>query len=98
MPKAEVRREVMVIDPSMQYERRLRYMEKHAGWEIFKMVFWGVYVFIMGLILLVYNKSPPTPNISIYGFFGWGLTLFAIFLIIYGFSISLHLKLMRKYA
>ncbi len=96
--KDQVVREVMTIDPTLQYERRLKYMERHAGWEIFRMVFWGVYIFVMGLILLIFNRSPPTPELSIYAFFGWGLTLFAIFYILYGFSISLHLKLMRKYA
>jgi hypothetical protein len=88
----------MVIDPTLQYERRLRYMEKHAGWEIFRMVFWGVYIFIIGLILLIFYKQSPTTAINLYAFFGWGLTLFAIFYILYGFSMSLHLKLMRKYA
>ena len=104
MPKASkpdyqnMRKEIMVIDPTMQYERKLKYMEKHAGWEIFRMVFWGVYIFVMGLILLLFNKSPINPILSIYAYFGWGLTLFAIFYILYGFSMSLHLKLMRKYA
>ena len=98
MPK-EPTRQVMVIDPTLQYERKLRYMEKHAGWEIFRMVFWGVYIFIIGLILLIfYRSAAPTTQISVYAFFGWALTLFAIFYILYGFSISLHLKLMRRYA
>ena len=101
MPKPNYKsapRQVMVIDPTLQYERRLRYMEKHAGWEIFRMVFWGVYIFIIGLILLIFYKQSPTTAINLYAFFGWGLTLFAIFYILYGFSMSLHLKLMRKYA
>lgn len=98
MASSRETRQIMVIDPTLQYERRLKYMEKHAGWEIFRMVFWGVYIFVIGLILLIYYKTTPTAPISIYAFFGWALTLFAIFYILYGFSISLHLKLMRKYA
>lgn len=100
MPKISdnARRQIMVIDPTLQYERKLRYMEKHAGWEIFRMVFWGVYIFIIGLILLIFYKTAPQSTISLYAFFGWALTLFAIFYILYGFAISLHLKLMRKYA
>ncbi len=43
------------------------------------------------------NKR-DTPIISFYAFFGWGLTLFAVYFMLYGLSISLHLKLMRKYA
>ena len=88
----------MVIDPSLQYERRLKYMERHGGWEVFKMVYWGIYVFIIGLILLVFSVSAPGSVLDPYKFFGWALTLFAIFFILYGFAISLHLKLMRRYA
>jgi polyferredoxin len=87
----------MIIDPTLQYQRRLRFMEKNASWETFKMVYWGFYVFVLGFILLMFNKTPPTPTISVYAFFGWALTLFALFYIIYGFSLSLHTKLMRKY-
>jgi len=31
-------------------------------------------------------------------FFGWSITLLALFVIVYGFSVSLHYKLMKKYA
>ncbi len=98
MAKRELPRQIMVIDPTMQYERRLRYMEKHAVWEIFKVVFWGIYVFIMGVILLIFNLAQPSPNINVYAYFGYGLTIFAIFYILWGFAISLHLRLMRRYA
>ncbi len=91
-------RQVMVIDPTLQYERMLHYKEKHAVWEIFKVVFWGIYIFIIGLILLIFYRNSPGTALSPEAFFGWALTLFAIFFIVYGFSISLHLKLMKKYA
>ena len=35
---------------------------------------------------------------SLQGFFGWALVLFAIFYIVFGFTASLHLKLMKRYA
>jgi hypothetical protein len=100
MPKVTkaMQRQVMIIDPTLQYERKLKYMEKHSGWEIFKVVFWGMYILLMGLILLRFNGSAGAPIISLYAFFGWGLTIFAIFYILWGLSLSLHLKLMRKYA
>ena len=96
--REKLTKQIMVIDPTLQYERRLRYMERHGGWEVFKMVFWGIYIFIIGIILLIFYKTTGETTISVYAFFGWSLTLFAIFFILYGFSISLHLKLMRKYA
>ena len=91
-------RQVMVIDPTMQYARRLRYMEVHGGWEVFKMIFWGTYVFMMGIILLAFYRTSPDQTISPYAFFGWALIIFAMFYIVYGFTLSLHYKLMRKYA
>ncbi|EQD29393.1 hypothetical protein B2A_14495, partial [mine drainage metagenome] len=43
---------VITVDPSMQYSRMLHYREKHSGWEIYKAVYWGIYFFILGLLLL----------------------------------------------
>ncbi len=91
-------KDVLVIDPSLQYERRLRYMEKHAGWEIFKRIFWGLYVFVVGIILLIFYRTVPGATINLESFFGWIFVIFAVFYIVFGFSTSLHLKLMRRYA
>lgn len=91
-------KQIMVIDPTLQYERKLKYMEKHAAWEMFKTVWWGGYIFIIGMILLVYYKDSPSITISIYSFAGWALTIFALFYILYGLIFSLNLKLMKKYA
>jgi hypothetical protein len=93
-----MQKQIMVIDPTLQYERRLKYLEKHGGWEVFKMIFWGSYIFIIGMILLIFYKTSPTQTISLYAFFGWSLIIFAMFYIVYGFALSLHYKLMRKYA
>ncbi|MGC8648372.1 MAG: hypothetical protein ACP5SJ_02630 [Candidatus Micrarchaeia archaeon] len=88
------KKNVIVIDPELQYDRMLHYKEKHSGWEIFKGVYWGVYVFILGVLLI--TKVPA--QMAVPKFFGWALSLFAIFIIVYGFSMSLHYKLMKRYA
>lgn len=84
---------VITIDPDMMYARKLHHDEKHSGWHIFKSIFWAIYLFVMGAILYL-----AVPQLSISKFFGWALIILAIFLIIYGFSKSLHLKLMKRYA
>jgi hypothetical protein len=88
---AERKRNVITIDSTMQHERMLRYKEKHSGWVIYKSVFWGMYVFILGLLLLT--------RVALTGpaFFGWAFVLFAIFFIVNGFASALHLKLMKKH-
>ncbi|MCL5122705.1 MAG: hypothetical protein M1279_01915 [Candidatus Marsarchaeota archaeon] len=85
---------VITVDPSMQYSRMLHYREKHSGWEIYKAVYWGIYFFILGLLLL----SQGTSLSLLSGFFGWALLIFSLFVIVFGFAAALHLKLMKKYA
>ncbi len=85
---------VITVDPSMQYSRMLHYREKHSGWEIYKAVYWGIYFFILGLLLL----SQGTSLSLLSGFFGWALLIFSLFMIVFGFAAALHLKLMKKYA
>ena len=85
---------VITVDPSMQYSRMLHYREKHSGWEIYKAVYWGIYFFILGLLLL----SQGTSLSLLSGFFGWALLIFSLFVIVFGFASALHLKLMKKYA
>ena len=81
-------------DLEQAYKRHLHYREKHSGWHIFTGVFWGIYLFMMGIILVTLVPS----TLSYTGFFGWGLILLSFFLIIFGFTSSLHLKLMKRYA
>lgn len=88
MPKEK---SVVTIDPSMQYERMLHYKEKHSGWIIFNALYWGIYVFAIGILLL----SGVVNTLS--GFFGWVLVLGAIFFIVHGFTNALHLKLMKHH-
>ncbi len=85
---------VVTIDPSMQYSRQLHYSEMHSGWAIFKAVYWSIYILFVGLIL--YSNVPG--GMSVTQFFGISIMLLALFYIVYGFSTSLHLKLMKRYA
>ncbi len=87
-------RSTVVIDPELAYKRRLHYKEKHSGWHIFKGIYWGIYLFVLGILLAA--LVPET--LSYTHFFGWALILLAFFVIVYGFASSLHLKLMKKYA
>ena len=89
------RKVTVTIDPTLQMQRRLNYREKESGWEVYRAVYWGIYVFILGVLLLTaYPRSIP----SAAGFMGWALVLLAMFVIVYGFVLSLHLKLMKKHA
>jgi hypothetical protein len=86
---AERKRNVITIDPTLQYERMLHYKEKHSGWIIYKSVFWGIYAFALGVLLLSQVVT------TVEGFLGWALMIGAIFVIVNGFAESLHLKLMK---
>jgi hypothetical protein len=88
------RKNIITIDPELSYKRRLHYMEKHSGWHIFRAIYWGIYIFIIGMILA--TLVPGTIAYPLY--FGWLLILFSLFLIVYGFASALHLKLMKRYA
>ncbi len=88
MPKEKT---VVTIDPSLQYERLLHYKEKHSGWIIFNSLYWGIFLFFIGSLLLAGVIS------TIYGFFGWLLVLGAIFVIVHGFATGLHLKLLKHH-
>ncbi len=88
------RRSIISIDPELSYRRKLHYMEKHSGWQIFRAIYWGIYIFIIGILLAA--LVPGTMPYPVY--FGWLLILFSLFLIVYGFASALHLKLMKRYA
>jgi hypothetical protein len=88
------RKNIITVDPELFYKRRLHYMEKHSGWHIFRAIYWGIYIFIIGMILA--TLVPGTISYPLY--FGWVLILFSLFLIVYGFASALHIKLMKKYA
>jgi hypothetical protein len=89
MPK----KNVMMIDPSLEYERMLSYKEKHGAWELYKTLFWSIYMLGVAVLLL---KYVPT-GMGVATLFGWSIVLLAIFTIVYGASVELHLKLMKRY-
>ncbi|MDE1856564.1 MAG: hypothetical protein KGH98_00605 [Candidatus Micrarchaeota archaeon] len=91
---ASGKRMVITIDPSLQYARELHYREKHSGWQIYKAVYWSIYIFVVGLMLATLVPVPMSLN----QFIGFALVILALFTIVYGFSESLHLKLMKRYA
>ncbi|MGC8567977.1 MAG: hypothetical protein ACP5LP_01915 [Candidatus Micrarchaeia archaeon] len=85
-------KDVVSVDPSLWFDRELKYKEKHSGWYIFQSLYWGVYLFALGL-LLIGNVGGVT--LTPLEFLGWALVMGALFYIVYGFVISLHLKLMK---
>jgi hypothetical protein len=74
-------------------ERWLSYRERHAGLKVFGCIYWAIYAFVVGAMLVVAGYAA----LSVTLIAGWSAILFAIFLVIYGFVISLHHKLMRKH-
>ena len=74
-------------------KRKLEYKEKHAGWEIFRYLYWGIYVFVIGCMLVIAGYTMP--NLIV--FTGWAVILLAVFLVVYGFVTSLHHRLMRRH-
>jgi hypothetical protein len=91
--KGGSRGNVMVVDSSMDWERRLSYKEKEAGWIVFRYLYWGLYVFVVGCMLVIAGLSAP--NVTV--FVGWAVIILAVFLVVYGFVESLHHRLMRKH-
>ena len=84
---------VVTVDPQLIVERMLHYRERHQGWHIFKSVYWGVYILVVGIFLVYYNQLGFTVNL----FFGSSLILFAVMLILFGLTEALHHKLMKRY-
>jgi hypothetical protein len=84
---------VVVIDPQLVVERMLHYRERHQGWHIFRSVYWGIYLLVIGTFLMFYSQLGFTINM----FFGSSLILFAVMLILFGLTEALHHKLMKRY-
>ncbi len=87
-------KEKIAIDPELWMKRMLHYEERHSGWVIFQAIYWSIYLLVIGVLLVSYARLALTVPI----FFGISLFVLAIMLIIYGFTRSLHLKLMERYA
>ncbi len=84
---------VMRIDSSMDWERRLSYKEKEAGWIVFRYLFWALYVFVVGCMLVVTGLTAARLTFIA----GWAAIILAVFMVVYGFTQSLHHRLMRKH-
>lgn len=84
----------MNMEPNPEWDRLLAYKDKEAGWTVFRHLYWGIYLFVIGGILVVAGIS-ARPNLLIVG--GWSIILFAVFLVVYGFVASLHHRLMRRH-
>lgn len=94
MPKSSGKaRETIIIDPSLMWERKLHYMEKQSGWQIYKAVFWGIYLFIFGILAVLAGYGVLAYGLVI----GWAIVVLSIFLIVYGFTISLHYKFLKRH-
>jgi len=77
----------------MRMKRMLHYRERHAGWHIFNSLYWGIYIFIVGAILVFQTQMHYTLTLSA----GISLIILSIMVIVYGFVRALHGKLMKKY-
>ncbi|MGC8662381.1 MAG: hypothetical protein ACP5RT_01185 [Candidatus Micrarchaeia archaeon] len=87
-------KQIIVVDPELWVKRNLNFIEKQSRWHIFTTIYWGIYVLILGSLLVFYSSI----SINLIYLFGTSLIIFSIMLIIYGFSVALHSKLMKKYA
>lgn len=74
-------------------ERWLRYREKHAGLQVFGCVYWAVYSFVVGFMLLAASYS----GVSLVRISGVSAILLAVFLVIYGLVVYMHHKLMKRH-
>ncbi len=83
---------IVTIDPSLEYQRRMDYMERNAGWEIFKGVYWSIYIFVIGAILFAYVPGKFTQT----EFLGLAVMLLAMFYVVYGFAIGLHSRTIKE--
>ena len=90
MARKVVRSAEHSVDP---IERMLHYRERHAGWYIFRSIYWGVYLFIVGVLLVLMDSLNYTTSDVV----GTAFILLAVMIVVYGFVEALHNKLMKKY-
>ncbi|MDE1865711.1 MAG: hypothetical protein KGH94_03705 [Candidatus Micrarchaeota archaeon] len=86
------RRNVMHVDSSADWERHLAYRQKEGAWIVFNYIYWALYIFVVGALLV----AAGTPQHLVLAF-GWAAIVLAVFMVIYGFTKSLHHRLMRKH-
>lgn len=78
------------------FDRLLDYLAKSSGWIVFRSVYWALYLFLLGILLLYYSVKGISLSLQL--FFGWAFTLLGLMIIFYGAAETLHNKLMRKYS
>jgi hypothetical protein len=78
------------------FDRLLDYLAKSSGWIVFRSVYWALYLFLLGILLLYYSAKGISLSLQL--FFGWAFTLLGLMIIFYGAAETLHHKLMRKYS
>ena len=83
---------VVTIDPSLEYQRKLSYMEKNSGWEIFKAIYWSIYIFVMGATLFSFVPAVFSHT----EFLGFAVMVLAMFYIVYAFVLSMHFRSMKR--
>ncbi len=81
------------MNPDAHMKRILHYKERHSGWHIFNAIYWGIYLFVFGMILIL----QPTLGYTLIFGIGLAIIILSLMLIIYGFVTALHVKLMKKY-
>jgi hypothetical protein len=81
------------LDPELYYRRMYHYREKSSGWEIFKALYWAIYIFAVGVFFLI---APQSLGMTV--FIGFALVLLAMFYAIFGLVVSLHFKLMKRHS
>jgi hypothetical protein len=74
-------------------KRMLHYRERHAGWHIFNSIYWGIYIFFVGTILVLQQALHYTTTVTL----GVSLIVLSLMVIIYGFVRALHGKFMKRY-
>lgn len=83
----------VMIDPSMFMDRMLHYREMHSGWNIFRFIYWSIYLIVVAIMLIYYTELGFTMTL----FFGSIILILAVMLILFGLTEALHNKFLKKY-
>ena len=81
------------MNPEAYMKRVLHYRERHSGWHIFQSIYWGIYLFVLGMIIIL----QPTLGYTLQFGMGFAILILSLMIVIYGFVTALHIKLMKKY-
>lgn len=87
------KREIIMLDPTLLMDRILHYRERHSGWNVFRYVYWSIYLTTIAIMLLGYDEIGFTWNT----FLGSSIIILVVMLIVYGLTTALHNKLLKKY-